>query len=1033
MRKRLFKTVALSFVLSLLLPLLPSCGSEKAETGGDVTVWAASSTEKIFRDERVEDTSQKTMRISMAKNEYEGAQLMMYSETDAGAYEVEVSDLVCGDHIISKDNIGIYNVKYISSTGIGSKYNNESLPAGSSMPDALLPFETAVEYGENILPKGKNQSVYIEVYTPPEAAAGTYKGTVRLTVGDYAYYMTVYVTVIEYLVPDNPSTKNYFARWGREHYVSAELDCTDEMDEKYFEAMLKYRMGSTLPFEGEGGTERYVELLRKYYDAPGFAAYKFFYEATYSVYNDILIAYNVPLCKEYLKAVIKASIEDGTDYLEKAFFYFSTFVDEPDSNPSVTWDMVADISKTVNKMLKDVAEEADIEFAAMSDYAFYKNKVRNSLLTIPNIIPGGYQISSLEACGAEDITACTVLDKFDSESARLSYRRENMETWWYTCINPQYPYPNLLANSPIVGVRLISWMQKDYDIDGFLIWDAVNYTTSDNNGIPIVDTYSYLTNSFSGVSDGKIFYPGKPYGIEGPVASLRAAAYRDGMEDYEILNGIYEAYAQQGLDASDALESIYSQLFSGTVTTGDSGLFGTVREEAFSLLSSCRGDFAIYWGEISYKNDDAEVAFKVPSSSASVSADGKALSKGADGLYRVSLKSSEKTSLTVSVTVGGGTKNYTKYVFGKYAEITGFEDGMNTLVSVNTSSEAGISSENASSGDKSLKITLNGKVGEDSAAYTPWFSVDAGIFGGLEETESLIFDIYSEEEMRLNAVARYGAAVTYEKDVTAIFLKRGRNHIEMEIPSSVKALENVKEFRFKSDNILLPDGSAGSLNLYLDNIGYRTDENTVVSGAADKGEIIVRKAEKAAASGNRQSLILAEDERNVTEDGYLMLADFENYNQAAQIRYTNNFGKIELVTETPFVTHGSCAAKLTIVGRGEEQRHYDPIMVVYTNQDYFQKQDFSDVDYIEIDMYNAMDYELTVRFTDTTIYYSKYTLIETITLKPGTNHIRISLDGWKAKNASTVFDTFCFVFDRGELFGEDRIVYVDNFRAHYAE
>lgn len=1032
MKKYLYKFVVFVLTVTLSFPLFSACNGG-SDSGTKLTVWAASSTEKIFREQSDVDVSQKAMRIQMARNEYEGAQLMMRAETGENIeYDVLVSDLVCGNYILSSDNVFLYNVKYISSVGIGQQYNNSSLPVGSSMPDALLPFETAIEYGENTISAGENQSVYIEIFAPKETAAGTYTGIVTLVADGYAYDMPLYVTVEDYKIPDSPNTKNYFARWGREHYVSAELNCTDEYDEIAFETMLRYRMSSSLPFEGEGGTERYVQLLRKYYNAPGFSAYKFFYEATYSVYNDMLIAYNVPLCKEYLMAVIEASIEDKVDYLEKAFFYFSTFIDEPDTNPVVTWDMVASISQTFEQMLKDVAADADIAFVSHANYSFYKNQVRNSLLNIPNVLPGGYQISALETYDAEGITACTELSHFDTASARDSFQREDMETWWYTCIGPQYPYPNLLANSWLVGTRLISWMQRAYDIDGFLIWDALNFTNDDDNGIPVVDTYSYLTDTMSGVSDGKIFYPGAPYGITGPIASLRAVAYRDGMEDYELLQGIYDAYSDQGLDASVALESIYSQVFSGAVTTEDSALFAQIRTEVFELLASTRGDTAIFWAEISVHNDDAEVAFKIPHTASSVTIDGQTIVAGADGLYRVSLKSFENNSVTVSVTAGGNTTKYTKYIFGQYTAVSGFENETNDIVSVNGSSSAEISSEYTSAGNKSVKVTLNGRNDEDSTTYMPWFSLSVENIDDFSTTQSIIFDVYSESERTFTVVARYGSTVTYEQTVTQLTLQEGWNHIELELPTSVKSLENVQELRFRTSNILSADGAAESLNLYIDEIGYRSEGVRNVL-AADKGEIIVHRTDQVAGSGNKVWLIVENDVSNVTDEEYLILADFENYNQAAQIRYANNFGKIELVSDSQYVTNGESAAKLTIVGRGESQRHYDPIMIIYTGQDYFQKTDFSDVDYIEFDMYNAMNYDITVRFTDTTTYYSQYTVIQSITLEPGMNHICVSLDQFKQSKGSSIFDMFCFVFDRGELFEEDRIVYVDNIRAHYAQ
>ena len=192
MKIRYWKISLLSFLV------LTGCSNAKTSIQGPVNVWCASAVSKIMREEVVEDTSQKMMKILMAKNETEGAQLMMRSSKDIKAYDVTVTDLISKDYsnIISKDRISIFNTKYISSESINTKYNNPSLPIGSSMPDAILPFDVAKEYGENTLPKDVNQSIYIEVKTDKTTASGIYNGTIKLNCDSYSYYIPLKVEVI---------------------------------------------------------------------------------------------------------------------------------------------------------------------------------------------------------------------------------------------------------------------------------------------------------------------------------------------------------------------------------------------------------------------------------------------------------------------------------------------------------------------------------------------------------------------------------------------------------------------------------------------------------------------------------------------------------------------------------------------------------------------------------------------------------------------------------------------------------------------
>lgn len=1031
----------ITLLTSSFLLLLSSCASSGLDGSvfSPLTLWSASSVDRIARNDDSVDTRQKKMKITMAKNEREGGQLMLRSASDINAYNVTVSDLVSSDHryVIPKEDVSIFNAKYHSSLGINQKYNNPSLPSGSVIPDALLPFDTAVEYGENTLPKDSNQSVYIEVSTGKNVMAGTYSGQIKVVADSYAHYIPLEVKVIDYTIPDEPTTMNYFARWGTEHFNSAELDCGEEITTAYFETMLDYRMSSSLPFEGEGGPDKYVELLRKYYSAPGFSSYKFFYEATYSSYNDMFIAYNVPLCQEYLRKVVAASLEDNVNYLDKAFFYFSTFVDEPDSNPSVTWEDVHQIATTCKKMLTDLAEELDVSLASSSNYAFYSSKVRQTLIDIPNIIPGGYSIATLEKYGAEDISACTELSHFDSQEVRDSYTRNGgQQKWWYTCIGPQYPYPNLLLNSYTTAPRLISWMQQYYDIDGFLIWDAVNYGDSDNDATPIINAYGDLNQTMSDVADGKIFYPGAPYGIKGPVPSLRAVSYRDGMEDGEIIQAIYERYEEFGLDASEAVNEIMKKEFSGTVTNGSASDFVSARESLMEIYENIASSTALLY-DTSVQGqtaNDMDVSFILPNAEAKAYADGELLEKGKDGFYHYSLNANKNPSVTFEVKVGNLSTSYIKRLTDIETNLSDFENDSTDGWSVDLFGSIGVSGETYKGGSKSMAITLNGR---DRAGYEPSFALDAKKIGDTSSLSEISFSFYVPNEVpddyKMTVSASYGTTMTYNADVGNIYLKQGWNNVQLTIQESVRSLENLDEFRFYLPNLVDDDGAVYSCTFCLDDSAYRSLIDYDETQSDDFGEVATAKNDEAVIKGNEKSLILDQDDSNVEveENGekYLMLGDFETYNQVAQIRYENNFGTLSFETGSEYVTHGQKALKMEIIGRGETLKKFDPIMTFFTGSDYFQKTDFSDCDYLEADFYNAMDYSIPLRFSNTNIYYSQYSTIVSFTLQPGKNHIKIDLSAFSASK----FSRFSFIFDRGEYYDEKRVVYFDNFRAHYAK
>ncbi|HDP35852.1 MAG TPA: DUF4091 domain-containing protein [Candidatus Hydrogenedentes bacterium] len=102
------------------------------------------------------------------------------------------------------------------------------------------------------------------------------------------------------------------------------------------------------------------------------------------------------------------------------------------------------------------------------------------------------------------------------------------EVWFYTCVFPQGEYANRFIEQPLIKTRLLHWINFKYGITGYLHWgynhwtddSPVTHTTRPHGGPP------YLP-----AGDPWIVYPGK----EGPLSSIRFAAMRDGVVDYELL------------------------------------------------------------------------------------------------------------------------------------------------------------------------------------------------------------------------------------------------------------------------------------------------------------------------------------------------------------------------------------------------------------------------------------------------------------------------------------------------------------------
>ncbi|RJP14549.1 MAG: extracellular solute-binding protein [Candidatus Abyssobacteria bacterium SURF_5] len=104
--------------------------------------------------------------------------------------------------------------------------------------------------------------------------------------------------------------------------------------------------------------------------------------------------------------------------------------------------------------------------------------------------------------------------------ARVNGRLPQEAVWWYTA-GPVKPFPTLHIEDDPSAFRVIPWMQQLYGIDGFLHWEAANWTQPfDEAFIPLF-----------GNGEGVLIYSqgGRP------APSIRLELLREGLEDMEYL------------------------------------------------------------------------------------------------------------------------------------------------------------------------------------------------------------------------------------------------------------------------------------------------------------------------------------------------------------------------------------------------------------------------------------------------------------------------------------------------------------------
>lgn len=569
MRKKIV-TVLLAVVCAFSF-----CACAKGNTGNapvsgglnDVVLWGMPGTEKVYKDIARDSDYYKNYKtdakidLLMAKGEYEGGQIIISANKDA-KFDATASALTNGANTIAAENVEIFAQKYIT---VSTNHDRASNLPTAKYPDALVPMANLKAAGENIVKKDENQGLYVRVKTATNQAAGVYTGNITVKIGDDSKEIPVRVEVADVAVSEVVHNKSVFLNaW---YFFEGELDTTQEMLDKYNEALLEYRlgMGTSLTWgrhhnEDLSTEEKMNAWIKKAYDYmqdPACSTIKMPYED------------NENFVKGLLTAIADYSAEKNYNMFDKLVIYAGGLIDEPRGNGKI--DYAIEVCNRFKTWKEAVA-------ATISDTA-----VRASLMKIPMLCTEYYH----EGLAAAGVTFCPTFDHFDTESQRAQY--SNQEGWWYGCITPRAPFPTYHIDDTWLSARLIGWMQAQYNITGNLYWATDVYASSSKNGYQSLEEY-YEGSAvrYPAVNgDGFLFYSGKKYGIDGPIGSMRLEAIRDGYEEYEILYAIKENYATADSALTDSpdfegfVRSLTKDMYTGTTVSVKTETFTEARRALF--------------------------------------------------------------------------------------------------------------------------------------------------------------------------------------------------------------------------------------------------------------------------------------------------------------------------------------------------------------------------------------------------------------------------------------------------------------------
>lgn len=438
-------------------------------------------------------------------------------------------------------------------------------------PDALVPFDR-----DTVAERAGFFIVYFDVYCPLNAPAETIGGTLCLGVDGQTLKERVQIVVHDCSVPEKNHVRSCFLlRDDDIAYGEGEYDRS--LKRVYFEKLMQFRLNSyVLPVGRDFFAQQIAEEADRYFDHPMFTSF--------GLQND---SGGVTSAKTDYDEQIFALAErsrPGRNLLTKAYTYFYDEADESGTTAEAL-ERVREYRcrlKNAADIIENDKSEKFTRFRAIGDW----RRSVEELPCIGTVHPTSKCAELLDRTGIWCPAFGRLEDKHIREKFRHLAETAGKELWWYGCMGPRYPHPTYHIDDFLLSSRILGWMQCSYGVHGLLYWDAAGYKPGSPVGKPDAEDWDVYTSPYKGsnlpAGDGFLFYPGRKYGVNGPLPSLRLMSIRDGLEDYELLLDAVKIAEKRG----DDLSLLYGDLFENVMYDADEARFLERHRNLLAYLES---------------------------------------------------------------------------------------------------------------------------------------------------------------------------------------------------------------------------------------------------------------------------------------------------------------------------------------------------------------------------------------------------------------------------------------------------------------
>ncbi len=726
MKNKLVKKIG-AIMMSVLvsIPALSISGTAMANDGvlSDARLWTTYYTYSVIQDpkemekdyvmppEVLSENENLKLTVKMGRGESENAQLIITPKKDVSSYSVKVSDLTCGENVIPKEDIDIFN-QYYSYIPATLKNCELYVPTGMT-PDYLIPMDWAIKVGENKIKAGNNQGITFEIETKVDTVPGTYTGTVELTLNNKTQNIPLVVTVKD--VDLSKSLIPVFA-----------ASFGEIQDRSAYEKLLNYRVEGQFMFHGNYSPDAMVAELRRYYNEPRFGGYEL-----PNVLPDIF--------GKYLRRIAMACDEDNVNYLERAYVYMQNIDEAHDLNTIYTAyaQMVAQ-KNAVKAELNNLMPNSSEEFIA---------EIRDAITNI-TMYHAAYVIDWKNTDpAAADVTNCyNYYDFGTSEEIDKYYSQYSAQK---PLIYTNNYFPAMANSAPNYGQsnRFLGWAQAKFDYDGMLFWGANEITTemTDNRGSAFqyrVRNYYDNQNSWSStygnacytIPAGKYGYP-LDYIVDSTIVNVR-----DAVEDYTLIDALEKLYnelsATYGVeeDFDNLIDFVYKKAFYNHYTyLPDSGrVLFEMRDIIYDLIDLAKSP-AKFMTALS-KIESDKISFSFYADADSVKVNGTTVNKN-EGKYTYTWALNDSNTVNVEMTKDGEEYNFNAVIFnyGTVNKVTLTQKMVEDYVESSPAGGRGYIPEGTAefnATNESIKISIPTCEGTalQIIGYVPRFMLDSRIF-----------------------------------------------------------------------------------------------------------------------------------------------------------------------------------------------------------------------------------------------------------------------------------------------------------------